>query len=256
MEERSFVKKFKKDIIGFAPSYSETPRTILNKVKNFLPLKNTIHEVHWLKQIFNATTYFEKEANESKFKEAENYKVQHLAMHGFLNTNNDLFSGLVFSNAKTGEEDDVLYAYEIYDLKKDCELVCLSACNTGVGKLEKGEGVMSLGRAFRHAGSNSVCMSLWVSDDIQNRTLMQEFYSGLKGELTKDKALQMAKLSLLDNNKKQFPHYWASFILMGSNDPITFRKGFANYIWGGVLLITLLAGLMFLFRDKLFNREN
>lgn len=253
MEERSFIKKFKKDIIGFAPSYSETPRTILNETMNFLPLKNTIHEVHWLSQIFNATTFFDRNANESTFKDAENYKVQHLAMHGFLNSNNDLFSGLVFSNAET-EEDDILYAYEIYDLKKDCELLCLSACNTGVGKLEKGEEVMSLGRAFRHAGSQSVGMSLWVSDDIQTRTLMQQFYSGLKEELTKDKALQMAKLSVLENNKKQFPHYWASFILMGSNDPIMFRKGFANYVWGGVLLITFLAMLLFLFRDKLFNR--
>jgi CHAT domain-containing protein len=252
--ENTETKQNKKGLIAFAPSYKKSNRKVLNKEMNFYPLNNAEHEVHWLDQVLGAEAYFEENAQETTFKSKNNLRIQHLAMHGFLNEEDDLFSGLVFAKP-TDQEDGILYAYEIYDMELNCDLVCLSACNTGIGKLQKGEGVMSLGRAFKHAGSASVCMSLWVSEDQQNRTLMQNFYKGLRDKLPKDIALQKAKLSLLKNDSKQFPHFWAAYILMGSNKAISFNQGYANYFWGGIILLTLILGLMYFFRKRLFGES-
>jgi CHAT domain-containing protein len=250
--ENTGTKNNKKGLIAFAPSYKNSNRKVLNKEMNFYPLKNAEHEVHWLDQVLGAEAHFEENAQENTFKSKNNYSVEHLAMHGFLNQKDDLFSGLVFAEP-TDQEDGILYAYEIYDMDLNCDLVCLSACNTGIGKLQKGEGVLSLGRAFKHAGSASICMSLWVSEDEQNRTLMQNFYKGLRDKLPKDVALQKAKLSLLKNDSKQFPHFWAAYILMGSNEPISFNQGYANYFWGGIILLTLILGIVYIFRARFFG---
>ena len=242
-------KNKKRGIIAFAPTYEDLERTVLNEQLELYPLKNALHEIYWLEQVFEAETYIGENAQESAFKNKRNYSVEHLAMHGFLDEENDLYSGLVFAKP-TDQEDGILYAYEIYDMKVPCDLICLSACNMRSGKLEKGEGVMSLGRAFKHAGSASICMSLWVSEDEQNRALMEKFYQGLRSDLPKDIALQKAKLSLMKYDTKQFPHFWAAYILIGSSEPITFSEGYANYFWGGIILLTLILGLMYFFRER------
>jgi CHAT domain-containing protein len=111
-------------------------------------------------------------------------------------------------------EDGVLSAYEIFNLKLKADLVVLSACETGLGKEVKGEGLMSLTRAFMYAGTPSVVVSLWNVNDESAADLMIKFYRNLKTtRMSKAEALRQAQLETINDNG--FPFFWAPFVLVG-----------------------------------------
>ena len=115
------------------------------------------------------------------------------------------------------KEDGSLYTGEIYNLNINADLVTLSACETGLGKVAKGEGIVGLSRALQYAGANNIIVSLWQVADESTSQMMIEFY---KYNLNNDHhgyntALRHAKLSLLDSEKYARPYYWAPFILVG-----------------------------------------
>jgi len=124
---------------------------------------------------------------------------------------------LIFSDIDDEEEDNVLHNYELYNMNLPAEMVVLSACNTGSGRIEKGEGVMSLARGFRQAGVPNIVMSLWQADDESTSIIMQRFYELLKEGKEKDAALREAKLNYLSLNRKSFPYFWSAFVLMGDD---------------------------------------
>jgi CHAT domain-containing protein len=104
-------------------------------------------------------------------------------------------------------------------LSIDTDLVVLSACETGLGQLVKGEGMVGLNRAFMYAGAPSVAVSLWSVSDQSTSTLLHEFYTSLsRGEQTKSQALRDAKLRLLEQDDTAHPFHWAPFILVGRRD--------------------------------------
>jgi CHAT domain-containing protein len=110
----------------------------------------------------------------------------------------------------------LLQAGEIFDLKLNADLVVLSACQTGLGKLIRGEGMVGLTRAFMYAGTPSVVVSLWSVSDISTADLMAEFYKNLIiNKLSKTDALRKAQLALINNPGFSHPFYWAPFILVG-----------------------------------------
>lgn len=181
-----------------------------------------------------ARAYMNETATESNVKEYSNhYKYIHLATHGFANSIKPDLSGLVFiSNSEsqaTGEvnsrdipanltenlNDGILFANEIYDLTIDADLVVLSACETGIGKMERGEGMMSLNRGFLYAGARNIVYSYWKVNDKYTSELMKYFYSFLLEGTTYSKALQLAKLRMLENEESAYPLYWAGFALIG-----------------------------------------
>jgi CHAT domain-containing protein/Tfp pilus assembly protein PilF len=154
------------------------------------------------------------------------YRLVHFSTHGYVNEARPRFSGLVLSLPpadKAGQsEDGLLSAYEIFNLKLNAELVVLSACETGLGKEVKGEGLMSLMRAFMFAGTPSVMVSLWKVDDESAADLMIRFYrywhQGVKEgnktvKVNKAEALRRAQLDAIAQG--DFPYYWAPFVLMG-----------------------------------------
>jgi CHAT domain-containing protein len=105
-------------------------------------------------------------------------------------------------------------------LKLNADLVTLSACRTGLGKLVSGEGVLGLTRAFLYAGTRSVLASLWNVNDTATAELMTAFYRNLKRDLSKDEALRQAKLELLHGKQPAWrhPYFWASFVLIGERN--------------------------------------
>ena len=108
----------------------------------------------------------------------------------------------------------MLSAYEIFNLKLRADLVVLSACETGLGKEVKGEGLMSLTRAFMYAGTPSVVVSLWNVNDESAADLMIRFYRNLKtARMSKAEALRQAQLETINDNG--FPFFWAPFVLVG-----------------------------------------
>ncbi len=126
------------------------------------------------------------------------------------------FSSLVLSKDTNSGEDGFLQATEIFNLNLNADLVVLSACQTGLGKLVRGEGMIGLTRAFMYAGTPAVMVSLWSVSDISTATLMGEFYRNLvKHNLNKTDALRKAQLALLKDGKFAHPFYWAPFVLVG-----------------------------------------
>jgi CHAT domain-containing protein len=146
------------------------------------------------------------------------YRYVHFSTHGFLNSVHPELSGIVFSlvNEKGEAQDGFLRAHEVFNLKLPAELVVLSACQTGIGKEVKGEGLVSLTRGFMYAGAPRVVVSLWSVSELGTTELMVRFYQEmLKKGLRPAAALRAAQISLMKETRWQSPYYWAPFTLQG-----------------------------------------
>jgi len=157
-------------------------------------------------------------ATETAFKSEPlaDFKIVHLAAHGFADTQFPERSGLVLGLDPTSHDDGLLQVREIIRLRFNAHLVTLSACNTGVGKLQGEEGVTSLVEAFLVSGAKAVVASLWSADDTYTLALMERFYVHIAEGQDKAGALRHAKLDLLAKYGKQVPpYYWGAFVLVG-----------------------------------------
>jgi CHAT domain-containing protein len=169
-----------------------------------------------------------KDATETAFKKEplDQFRVLHLAVHGFADTQYPERSALVLGTDPKSGDDGLLQVREIIRLRLNAELTTLSACDTGVGKIQGQEGVSSLVEAFLVAGSKSVVASLWSADDTFASALMDRFYQRLgQGEDT-GSALRGAKLDLLAKYGEQVsPFYWAAFVAVGETSaPIGIKQ--------------------------------
>ncbi|MEP7270540.1 MAG: CHAT domain-containing protein [Acidobacteriota bacterium] len=151
--------------------------------------------------------------------ELSKYRIIHFATHGFLNSLNPELSGLVLSlyDEKGASQNGLVLVPDIFNLKLDAaELVVLSACQTGLGKEVRGEGLVGLTRGFMYAGAPRVVVSLWNVSDRATSELMQRFYQGmLEKKLSPSAALRTAQVELRKNNVWKAPYYWAAFGLQG-----------------------------------------
>jgi len=126
-------------------------------------------------------------------------------------------SGLLLAPGSS-QEDGVLQLNEIFNLDLDADLVTLSACQTGLGKLVKGEGVVGLTRAFLYAGAARVAVSLWEVNDLATARLMETFYRRMQAGAPPAEALRQAKLEMLRAQPTAWrnPYFWAPFVLVGA----------------------------------------
>ncbi len=150
----------------------------------------------------------------------------HFSMHGVISQREPHNSALVLTLDDDPREDGMLRVYEIFNLKLNAELVVLSACETGIGKELKGEGVIGLTRAFFYAGAPSVAVSLWQVADRSTADLMIKFYQHLNRGADKAEALRRAKLETLVTGHAAHPYHWAPFVLIGEsrNVPLVGRS--------------------------------
>jgi CHAT domain-containing protein/tetratricopeptide (TPR) repeat protein len=157
-----------------------------------------------------------KESTEAAIKREplRRYRRLHFATHSLIDEQSPWRSGVVLTSG--GEEDGFLDVREISRLDLDCDLVVVSACQTGRGKLLSGEGVIGLSRAFLYAGARSVIVSLWNVTDISTGRLMKSFYQHVTGGLSNAAALRRAKLQMIGDGKvTRHPYYWSSFVMIG-----------------------------------------
>ncbi|HVS20428.1 MAG TPA: CHAT domain-containing protein [Pyrinomonadaceae bacterium] len=146
------------------------------------------------------------------------YRVVHIATHGLLDAERPQFSGVVLSLVGNKTGDGFLRTDEVFNLKLGAPLVMLSACETGLGKEKRGEGVIGLTRAFMYAGAPTVGVSLWSVADKSTAELMTDFYQRLLGSSTANSpsvALREAQLAMINGKKYSAPFYWAPFVLVG-----------------------------------------
>lgn len=148
----------------------------------------------------------------------DQYRIVHIATHGLLNSTHPELSGIVLSLVDSDGQprDGFLRLHEIYNLKLSADLVVLSACQTGLGKDIKGEGLVGLTRGFMYAGASRVMASLWNVDDRATAELMSRFYRGMiKDGLRPAAALRAAQLAMLQQKQWAEPYYWAAFVVQG-----------------------------------------
>lgn len=192
-------------------------------------------------------------ATEYAFKEvAAEAAILHLATHGFVHDTEPDYSALAFAQDPQRPEDGQLHAYELYNLPLQAGLAVLSACNTGAGMLQPGEGIMSLSRAFQYAGCPSVVMSLWPANDVAAKEVIVGFFRQLQQGVPKSEALQRASLDFLSNvkdDKLAHPFYWANFVVIGKDDPIQIEHPVAWFqpwmAWVAGLFGLFVIGLFF-----------
>lgn len=260
IESAGFSFSSTKSVLAFAPSYKGIDDSILYTERAYrdklYPLPYTKEEVNNISNVMEGDLYLDELATEQNFKDhASDYDVLHLAMHTIIDDENPMYSKLVFTQTEDSIQDGLLNTHEIYNMNFNARMVVLSACNTGDGKLLKGEGVMSLARGFFYAGCPSIIMTLWTVEDQTGSNLMTNFYSYLSEGLDKDEALRQAKLKYLETADplKSHPYFWSGYVTMGDVEPLYDLDMQNNLVYmgiGGLFVI-----LLFMFRRKIVRRK-
>ncbi len=204
-------------------------------------------EVESLREKYAGFFAFDAMASEGMVKaKAPDYSILHFATHGFLDKDRPVLSSLAFTEDSDSGESNFWQAYEISKSQLNADLVVLSACETGYGKFETGNGIASLARAFMYAGAPSLVVSLWQVHDEATSDLMTRFYDHLDGGMKKDEALRQAKLDFIQSAQgiTQHPAFWSPFIMMGKTDAVNIKKKGEVIPWviGVGLLVVLVIG--------------
>ncbi|WP_264525993.1 CHAT domain-containing protein [Flavobacterium sp. N502536] len=228
-------------ILGVFPVFENTP----------FELRYSKKELEAIRSNFKGNYLENSQATFSNFKSnANRYSILHLSTHAS--------SGDVETPASIRFYDQEILYSELYNLNIKPDLVVLSACETGIGKLYKGEGAMSVARGFQFAGAQNLLFSLWKVNDYTTSVFMADFYKNIKNGLPYFEANANAKLAFLQDksisNAKKSPYYWSSFVYYGA---LSAEEKSPNYIF---YIISLLAaiGLFLIFNQyrkwKIFTR--
>jgi CHAT domain-containing protein len=209
----------------------------------FRVLPGAIDEVLLAKKYYYGRVFLGKDANKENFFSAiSKYDIVHLAMHTIIDMNEPMNSELIFSSDLSCKQKQ-LYAFEVYSHKTNANLVVLSACNTGSGAISRGEGIISIARAFLLAGINNIVITQWSVADRSSAYLMDKFYQYLSEGNPSDVAMQKAKTDLIIKGDpvKAYPYYWAGYVCLGKPAIFQARKNILwYYITGGLVGIFIL----------------
>lgn len=172
------------------------------------------------------------------------HQVIHLATHAYVDEAEPFKSGLLLDAGPEAGRQGVLHVEDLYSMSIPAELVVLSACNTGFGKVQKGEGVVSLAHAFSHAGASSVMMTMWPANDAATLNLIINFYEKLHAGYGKSASLTAAKRQYLSESDafRSHPYFWSGMVFVGLDTPLSGSgSGGAQsaYLW--LLLLPVLA---------------
>lgn len=238
LEEPKQMKR--KDLLAVAGSETEGQNN-----QPFSALPSTIIEVDSIAKKFqNSAILKDAEVSEQRVKSTlrdNKYKYIHLATHSIIDENHPARSGLALSSTSdksaSSREDGMLRKSEIFGLNLNSNMVVLSACNTGLGKVVKGEGMLGMQRSFFYAGTSTVVVSLWNVYDRSTATFMNQFYQNIIKSKSRQgwtdqfqrwigwdesipfgkraRAMRQAKLKMIDHPLFSHPVYWAPFIVVG-----------------------------------------
>lgn len=207
--------------LGHAPEFNGRTdmavRSCFEAGTNLPELKHSIQEVENISSHYNGQSFYGINATRKSFLNlAPQAEIIHLSTHACMNNNDPLDSRIFFS------QNDFINTEDIYNLQINAKMAMLSACQTGLGRVYNGEGMISLARAFQHAGCPSVTMSLWSVADASTTEMTTLYYSYLNDGYSKNKALQQAKLDFINaqSPSKQHPFFWAGFVHLGDFSPL------------------------------------
>jgi len=231
-----FSDELKQDYLAHVPDSSMVDRGFLSYVRQPFAV-NTAQD---LGTSLQAKVMVGGDASEQGFRAAaKDYGILHLGTHAEVNATSPMYSRLVLSKDGQGvdaEADGYLHAYEIYELDLRAQLAVLTACETGSGKNDAGEGVRSLGYGFAYAGCPSLVVSLWSIDEKVSAEIIARFYENLADGMPKHMALRQAKLDHINNapDELALPFYWAGMVLVGDVSPVDVDSPWSTYAWWGM----------------------
>jgi CHAT domain-containing protein len=178
---------------------------------------------------------------------SDRFRVLHIAAHGLVDDRKPMRSAVVLAPGPSPESDGLLQTREVMDLRLDTDLVVLSACRTGLGRLLRGEGIEGLNRAFFAAGASSVLMTLWSVSDEAGAPLMERFYRRLRRSESTASALCATKADMIASPALAHPYYWAGYIAAGDADRVLFpdNRIFWVFLILGTAALVLLGRLFF-----------
>ena len=239
-------KEFKYGYIGFAPN-------------QFIDQEETLHSLNWNQdeveaagEIWNGKTFTQASATLQSFMEnSTRSKIQHVATHALIDNENPMLSRIVFQ----GDSTNLLFAYDLYALPVQSELVVLNACNTGRGKWQQGEGMIGLESAFQYTGCPALLTSTWAIDDQASSAIIIDFFEFLNKGFSKTEALALTKRKYLREADPAFAHpfYWAGLRLTGNADSVSMKTG-SNKRFAWLILLAFIIGVVFIRRANLFSR--
>ena len=252
MRDYSSSTKSSYDILGVAPGFSADLKQWYERQ---IPDRNQLDSVflHWISTPWSMDFVRDldehrwghglvgKEATETQVLEAiQQAGIIHFGTHARLRNEDPLQSFLALTPDPEASEDGYLHAFELYQQQWNAQLAVLTACETGLGPYQPGEGLLSLAHAFRYAGCPSVVHSLWSIDDQQTQVLVELFYEKLRDGLPAAAALQQAKLQYLEEQPGQLTasFYWGGLVLTGHNYSQA-APGVAWWQWLGLALIAV-----------------
>jgi CHAT domain-containing protein/Tfp pilus assembly protein PilF len=221
----------------------------------FARLRFSGQEIEKISALFKPArrdTLLREQASEENFKRQNlaDYRIIHFATHAFIDDQKPARSAIVLSLDQDPKEDGFLQMREVFNLKLRADLVVLSACQTGLGQLIRGEGIEGLSRAFFYAGASSVLLSLWAVNDQASAQFLERFYVHLRSAKPVMDSLRRAKLEMIKSGVLAHPYYWAGFVVTGNADSIILRRSLNKWT---VVTLSLCAGLAILL--LVINRE-
>lgn len=204
-------------------------------------------EVDAISEIFRTKKLYRGDADKQAFEElVPRYNVIHISSHAVVNDSIPDLSYVALSQlSDTIDHDELYYISELYHLDLSADLIVLSACETGIGKLEAGEGIMSLSRSFTYAGAKSIVSSLWNIDDQFSTEIIKDFYLHISEGDKVDVALWKSKQAAIDHDLYQHPYYWASLIPIGKMDSLSIDDNAYSILWIGIIISVILALISF-----------
>jgi CHAT domain-containing protein len=228
-------------MLMFAPTFPEQPmaiseavgrspvipfRTLVNAdssvLRAFPPLPYAAEEVRRISALFKdqpIIMLIGEQATKTSLRAAlqRPRHIVHIASHSFADALLPKFSGIAcaFSAHERSLQDSILYAGELYNMTIPADLVVLSSCESGSGKINANEGLLGLNRSFIYAGASNIIFSLWRASDQATSDFMVEFYRQLAAKQVYPAALRAAKLKMIDDPSLASPNFWAGFLLIG-----------------------------------------
>jgi len=233
-------------LLAFAPGFDD--QIVESEIRfEFGKLLYNDDEVEKIGNVFETEIYVDNNATLQNFKDkAPEFSLIHLATHASANDEYPDYSYLAFSKNEGGS--NILYIKDLYNTTLNADMVTLSACQTGIGKLQKGQGMMSLSKGFFYAGAKSLVNTLWKINDKSSVKLMEYFYESLSEGKNKKEALRNAKLKYLEtteDNLLRHPYYWSAFVVSGDIAPITRTYFWWYFVLGAALLVLFVAFIYF-----------
>lgn len=258
ISQKEPVQKNFSGIAVFAPGFSEEikeeyKKSLSDSLKvdynymTLLPLPFSSDFASRIRDNFKSTVYIGKNSTLTNFKsQAGKHSIIYIGTHAEANNQFPEYSRIMFAkNLSKPLEDHSLYLHDIYNQELSADLAILTACETGQSSAFMGEGMISMAHAFNYAGSKSILTGLWKIDEYASVKILESFYDNLEKGMTKDIALQQAKIAYLESaqGRMMSPQYWAGLVIMGDISPISIKKnGLPKFLWIGGSLLILTAG--------------